>query len=98
MASGKSKWTTKRTERQKENWAKARKRDEDRPKRANGQNVAPGTFNGHSVGGYSIAKHGKEQAEKLAALHTRSMTDRREARRNAKKRRAVTPKTEEVAA
>lgn len=65
--------------------------------------VAPKAHNGHTVGGYSIKKHGTEEAEKLASLHTRPMTDRRKARHEAKRRQAasarkVEKKTEAVAA
>lgn len=97
---GKSKWTNKRTERQKENYAKARKREEERTKRANNQNVSARAHNGHSVGGYSIKKHGAEDAAKLAALNTRPMAERRVARRKLKRShvpKAVANNEEEAA-
>lgn len=94
---GKKQWSAPKKARKAEGWTKARKIEEARRNTSKGQNVAPGTFNGHSIGGYSVKKHG-EDAAKLAGLHTRSMSERREARRNAKKRGNRKPTEKEVAA
>lgn len=42
--------------------------------------VAPGAHNGHSIGGYSISKHGAENAAALAEQHTTPNAVRRVAR------------------
>lgn len=76
----------KRKAKQGENYTKARTAEAERLKASKGNNVAPGTFNGHSIGGYSLKKHGEAAATELA-LKTRPSSERREARRKNK----VTP-------
>lgn len=51
--------------------------------------VAPKAHNGHSIGGYSIKKHGAERAAELADMKTTPMAARRMARRALRHRKAA---------
>ena len=63
---GSKQWSSAKKARKTETWTKARKRAEARGAASKGDNVAPGTYNGHSVGGYCKAKQAL-RAEKRAA-------------------------------
>ena len=88
---GKKQWKPTKKAHKASRWDKAR--DEEKARTAKtGDNVDPGRYNGHSVGGYSIRKYGEVQARELAEDRTTPKPQRREARGARKARLAALAK------